>query len=151
VRGTTIFNHTRISTHTLAQVGRKGDWSCMHYGDRRRQRMSSQNHRYHRIASLGVESLKGSDLIAGETSSLSFPRGFDSNYHYVVPEETDFKLNFNKAVEEYKEAKAVGIDTRPVFSVLCRSLSWAKPQRKRSRASSPSPFSPRSSPSSNNC
>ncbi|KAF8528946.1 cobalamin-independent methionine synthase [Hysterangium stoloniferum] len=42
---------------------------------------------------------------------------FDSNYHYVVPELSDvvaFKLNFNKAVEEYKEAKAAGIDTRPV-------------------------------------
>ena len=42
---------------------------------------------------------------------------FDSNYHFVVPEfsdETGFKLNFNKAVEEFKEAKAAGINTRPV-------------------------------------
>jgi len=42
---------------------------------------------------------------------------FDSNYHFVVPEfsdETDFKLNFNKAIEEYKEAQALGIKTRPV-------------------------------------
>ncbi|TDL29545.1 cobalamin-independent methionine synthase [Rickenella mellea] len=42
---------------------------------------------------------------------------FDSNYHYVVPEfseATDFKLNFNKAVEEFNEAKAVGVVTRPV-------------------------------------
>lgn len=29
-------------------------------------------------------------------------------------EETDFKLNFNKAIEEYKEAQALGIKTRPV-------------------------------------
>ena len=29
-------------------------------------------------------------------------------------EETDFKLNFNKAIEEYKEAQALGIETRPV-------------------------------------
>ncbi|KAK2466298.1 hypothetical protein APHAL10511_001940 [Amanita phalloides] len=43
---------------------------------------------------------------------------FDSNYHYVVPEfseETDFKLNFNKALEEYREAQASGITTRPVI------------------------------------
>lgn len=43
---------------------------------------------------------------------------FDSNYHFVVPEfseETEFKLNFNKALEEYKEAKALGIETRPVI------------------------------------
>ncbi|KAF8076514.1 cobalamin-independent methionine synthase [Lyophyllum atratum] len=42
---------------------------------------------------------------------------FDSNYHFVVPEfseETDFKLNFNKAVEEFKEAQAAGVTTRPV-------------------------------------
>ncbi|KAG8697823.1 methionine-synthesizing 5- methyltetrahydropteroyltriglutamate--homocysteine methyltransferase, partial [Ceratobasidium sp. 395] len=42
---------------------------------------------------------------------------FDSNYHYVVPEfseSTDFKLLHNKALAEYKEAKALGIDTRPV-------------------------------------
>ncbi|KAI0347233.1 cobalamin-independent methionine synthase [Trametopsis cervina] len=42
---------------------------------------------------------------------------FDSNYHFVVPEfseETEFKLLFNKAVEEFKEAKAAGITTRPV-------------------------------------
>ncbi|KAI0650753.1 cobalamin-independent methionine synthase [Trametes meyenii] len=42
---------------------------------------------------------------------------FDSNYHFVVPEfseETEFKLNFNKALEEYREAKDLGIETRPV-------------------------------------
>ncbi|KAA1466330.1 cobalamin-independent methionine synthase [Dentipellis sp. KUC8613] len=60
---------------------------------------------------------------------------FDSNYHFVVPEfsdETDFKLNFNKAVEEYKEAKALGIETRPVvlgpvsFLVLGKASKEAK-------------------------
>lgn len=43
---------------------------------------------------------------------------FDSNYHYVVPEfseETDFKLNYNKALNEYKEAQAAGVTTRPVI------------------------------------
>ncbi|CAE6405153.1 unnamed protein product [Rhizoctonia solani] len=42
---------------------------------------------------------------------------FDSNYHYVVPEfseSTDIKLLYNKALAEYKEAKALGIETRPV-------------------------------------
>lgn len=42
---------------------------------------------------------------------------FDSNYHFVVPEfseETDFKLNFNKVLEEYREAKDLGVETRPV-------------------------------------
>ena len=61
---------------------------------------------------------------------------FDSNYHFVVPEfseETDFKLNFNKAVEEFKEAQALGITTRPVvlgpvsFLVLGKAAKEAKP------------------------
>ncbi|KAI0320668.1 cobalamin-independent methionine synthase [Amylostereum chailletii] len=61
---------------------------------------------------------------------------FDSNYHFVVPEfseETDFQLKFNKAVEEYNEAKSSGIDTRPVvlgpisFLVLGKPSKDAKP------------------------
>ncbi|KAI9466893.1 cobalamin-independent methionine synthase [Lactarius psammicola] len=61
---------------------------------------------------------------------------FDSNYHFVVPEfseETDFKLNFNKAIEEYKEAQALGIETRPVilgpvsFLALGKASKDAKP------------------------
>lgn len=43
---------------------------------------------------------------------------FDSNYHYVVPELSDavsFKLNFNKALAEYTEAKNAGFITRPVI------------------------------------
>ncbi|KAG6911204.1 hypothetical protein DXG01_003071 [Tephrocybe rancida] len=60
---------------------------------------------------------------------------FDSNYHFVVPEfseETDFKLNFNKAVEEFKEAKTAGFATRPVvlgpvsFLVLGKAAKGAQ-------------------------
>ncbi|KAJ6628735.1 cobalamin-independent synthase [Mycena sp. CBHHK59/15] len=50
---------------------------------------------------------------------------FDSNYHFVVPEvsdKTDFKLNFNKAVEEFQEAKAAGVVTRP-----CKASKEAAP------------------------
>lgn len=61
---------------------------------------------------------------------------FDSNYHFVVPEfseETDFKLVFNKAIEEFNEAKAAGITTRPVvlgpvsFLFLGKASKDAKP------------------------
>lgn len=60
---------------------------------------------------------------------------FDSNYHFVVPEfseETEFKLLFNKAVEEFKEAQAAGVTTRPVvlgpvsFLVLGKAAKEAK-------------------------
>ncbi|TFK98628.1 5-methyltetrahydropteroyltriglutamate-homocysteine S-methyltransferase [Pterulicium gracile] len=56
---------------------------------------------------------EGVDVPASEMK-----KWFDSNYHFVVPEfseETDFKLVFNKAVVEYKEAKELGIETRPVI------------------------------------
>ncbi|KAJ7665505.1 cobalamin-independent synthase [Mycena rosella] len=61
---------------------------------------------------------------------------FDSNYHFVVPEvseATEFKLNFNKAVEEFQEAKAAGVATRPVilgpisFLVLSKASKEASP------------------------
>ena len=61
---------------------------------------------------------------------------FDSNYHFVVPEfseETEFKLLFNKAVEEFKEAQAAGVATRPVvlgpvsFLVLGKAAKEAQP------------------------
>lgn len=47
--------------------------------------------------------------------------------------ETEFKLNFNKAVEEYTEAKEAGIETRPVvlgpisFLALSKAAKDAKP------------------------
>ncbi|KAF8314770.1 cobalamin-independent methionine synthase, partial [Clavulina sp. PMI_390] len=43
---------------------------------------------------------------------------FDSNYHYVVPEFSDKnepKLNFNKPLGQWKDAKEAGINTRPVI------------------------------------
>ncbi|KAK9459164.1 cobalamin-independent synthase [Lipomyces oligophaga] len=43
---------------------------------------------------------------------------FDSNYHYVRPtfaKDVDFKLNSTKPIDEFLEAKALGIHTRPVI------------------------------------
>jgi 5-methyltetrahydropteroyltriglutamate--homocysteine methyltransferase len=43
---------------------------------------------------------------------------FDTNYHYLVPEFTAdqaFRVASTKAVQEYREAAAQGIDTRPVL------------------------------------
>ncbi|PFH52825.1 hypothetical protein AMATHDRAFT_1868 [Amanita thiersii Skay4041] len=60
---------------------------------------------------------------------------FDSNYHYVVPEfseDTEFKLNFNKALEEFREAQAEGVVTRPVvlgpisFLILGKAAKGSK-------------------------
>jgi len=43
---------------------------------------------------------------------------FDTNYHYMVPEFEKgqaFALSSTKAIDEYKEAKALGYQTRPVL------------------------------------
>ncbi|BEV46829.1 5-methyltetrahydropteroyltriglutamate--homocysteine S-methyltransferase [Afipia carboxidovorans] len=43
---------------------------------------------------------------------------FDTNYHYMVPEFTEgqtFALSSTKPIDEYKEAKALGYQTRPVL------------------------------------
>lgn len=56
-------------------------------------------------------------IVAAALHSNGTRPRFDSNYHYVVPEFSDaveFKLNYNKPVQEFKEAKAAGIVTRPV-------------------------------------
>ena len=50
--------------------------------------------------------------------AMEMTKWFDTNYHYIVPEFYDgqsFELTSRKAVDEFKEAKALGIHTRPVL------------------------------------
>ncbi|KAK8604993.1 hypothetical protein V6N13_082454 [Hibiscus sabdariffa] len=50
--------------------------------------------------------------------AMEMTKWFDTNYHYIVPElgpDVKFSYASHKAVEEYKEAKALGIDTVPVL------------------------------------
>jgi 5-methyltetrahydropteroyltriglutamate--homocysteine methyltransferase len=50
--------------------------------------------------------------------AMEMTKWFDTNYHYLVPEfspETDFSLSSTKAIDEYEEAAALGIETRPVL------------------------------------
>lgn len=55
---------------------------------------------------------------AVDVPALEMVKWFDSNYHYVRPtfsHSTEFKLNGSKPVDEYLEAKELGIETRPVI------------------------------------
>ncbi|KAG7664893.1 MET6 [[Candida] subhashii] len=58
---------------------------------------------------------------AVDVTALEMVKWFDSNYHYVRPtfsHSTEFKLNTAagvKPVDEFNEAKALGIQTRPVL------------------------------------
>lgn len=55
---------------------------------------------------------------AVDVTALEMVKWFDSNYHYVRPtfsHSTTFKLNGQKPVDEFLEAKELGIHTRPVL------------------------------------
>jgi 5-methyltetrahydropteroyltriglutamate--homocysteine methyltransferase len=50
--------------------------------------------------------------------ALEMTKWFDTNYHYMVPEFTKaqaFTLGSTKAIDEYREAKELGHQTRPVL------------------------------------
>ncbi|XP_041989733.1 5-methyltetrahydropteroyltriglutamate--homocysteine methyltransferase-like isoform X1 [Salvia splendens] len=50
--------------------------------------------------------------------AMEMTKWFDTNYHYIVPElgpDVEFSYGSHKAVQEYKEAKALGVDTIPVL------------------------------------
>ena len=55
---------------------------------------------------------------AQNATAMEMTKWFDTNYHYVVPEfeaGMQYHLRSTKAVVEYREAKAIGIETRPVL------------------------------------
>jgi len=77
---------------------------------------------------------KGGKSVAASTegvSAMEMTKWFDTNYHYLVPEfeaRQQFKLSSTKPVDEYLEAKALGIETRPVLlgpvSFLLLGKTW---------------------------
>lgn len=53
-----------------------------------------------------------------DVKALPMKKWFNTNYHYIVPEicdKTVIKLSATKAVEEFEEAKVLGIKTKPVI------------------------------------
>ncbi len=54
----------------------------------------------------------------GGAPAAEMTKWFDTNYHYLVPElaaDQNYYLASTKALDEYLEAKALGIETRPVL------------------------------------
>lgn len=54
---------------------------------------------------------------SGDVKALAMKKWFNTNYHYIVPEiedDTQIELYGDKLWREYKEAKALGIETKPV-------------------------------------
>ncbi len=59
------------------------------------------------------------DSSAGiDAPAMEMTKWFDTNYHYIVPEfeeDQTFALATNKPVEEFAEARGLGVHTRPVL------------------------------------
>ena len=64
-----------------------------------------------------------------DVTAMEMTKWFDTNYHYIVPEfagDQTFSFSSRKAVEEYEEAQALGIETRPVIIGPVSYLSLGK-------------------------
>ncbi|GAB4859903.1 hypothetical protein Ancab_011384 [Ancistrocladus abbreviatus] len=64
--------------------------------------------------------------------AMEMTKWFDTNYHYIVPElgpDVKFTYASHKAVDEYKEAKALGVDTVPVIVGPVSYLLLSKPAK----------------------
>ncbi|KAK7264840.1 hypothetical protein RJT34_32452 [Clitoria ternatea] len=64
--------------------------------------------------------------------AMEMTKWFDTNYHFIVPElgpEVKFTYASHKAVNEYKEAKALGVDTVPVLVGPVTYLMLSKPTK----------------------
>lgn len=78
-----------------------------------------------RYSSLGLSELdtyfamaRGYQGKAGDVKALAMKKWFNTNYHYMVPEIDDsikIKLAGTKPFDEFKEAKALGVLTKPVI------------------------------------
>jgi 5-methyltetrahydropteroyltriglutamate--homocysteine methyltransferase len=73
---------------------------------------------YFTMARGGTEK-QGSPQNDGTAVALEMTKWFDTNYHYLVPEfdvQTSFRLATSKPIQEFREALALGIRTKPVLT-----------------------------------
>lgn len=80
--------------------------------------------RYHELAKsnssldLYFAMARGAQKNGQDVVAMEMTKWFDTNYHYIVPEFTKnqkFALFSEKIINEFKEAKALGIVTKPVL------------------------------------
>ncbi len=66
-----------------------------------------------------------------DVTAMEMTKWYDTNYHYLVPEFEEgmsAKLSSDKIFDHYEEAKALGIDTRPVLIGPVTFVSSGKPR-----------------------
>jgi 5-methyltetrahydropteroyltriglutamate--homocysteine methyltransferase len=65
-------------------------------------------------------------------TAMEMTKWFDTNYHYLVPElgpQTRFALSTRKPIDEFVEAKSLGIETKPVLIGPVTFLLLAKAEQ----------------------
>ncbi len=65
----------------------------------------------------------------GDVKAFAMKKWFNTNYHYLVPEledDSQIQLSGSKPFDEYAEAKALGIETKPVIIGAFTFLKLAK-------------------------
>ncbi len=75
----------------------------------------------------GAQEKPGSS--AKSSVAMEMTKWLDTNYHYIVPElieDMKFRLASRKVFDEYREARAMGIQTRPVLVGPVTFLSFGK-------------------------
>ena len=61
---------------------------------------------------------RGSQRAGRDVTAMEMTKWFDTNYHYIVPEfdrEQTFSMASTKPIDEFREAKALGITTKPAL------------------------------------
>src|SRR5216117_4578109 len=61
---------------------------------------------------------RGAQAAGRDVTAMEMTKWFDTNYHYIVPEfepGQTFRLSSSKPVDDFLEAKALGIHTKPVL------------------------------------
>jgi 5-methyltetrahydropteroyltriglutamate--homocysteine methyltransferase len=85
--------------------------------------------RFARLGLSGLDTYFAMARGADTEPALELTKWFNTNYHYLVPEigpETTFTPNPTKPLSEYAEARALGIETRPVLVGPATFLLLAK-------------------------
>jgi 5-methyltetrahydropteroyltriglutamate--homocysteine methyltransferase len=75
-----------------------------------------------------------------DATAMEMTKWFDTNYHYIVPElepRTEFALSSSKPFDEFREARALGIDTKPVLIGPVTYLLLSKPAERAPRGFEP--------------
>jgi 5-methyltetrahydropteroyltriglutamate--homocysteine methyltransferase len=75
-----------------------------------------------------------------DATAMEMTKWFDTNYHYIVPElepRTKFALSSSKPFDEFREARALGIDTKPVLIGPVTYLLLSKPAERAPRGFEP--------------